>query len=182
MRVNRILSPSTIGKRTVRESMRGRGTAPVSVEIERMKYVSNRRAKSPLLGALARIRESGSAMVCGIGVFDIRTGLIHQKAAGERSAADRAPYANGSDWIQNRAFKENCTCRGELLVELIVPKLGALRTLFGCPKIGVFVKLNASARNSIVALSPIGKCRNSERSRFLVQSVRSEFRPRLPKV
>src|ERR1700746_3129079 len=52
----------------------------------------------------------------------------------------------------------------------------------GTAHTGVFVALNISNRNSIRKRSVNGNSRKMERSRFLPQSERSEFRPRFPKV
>jgi hypothetical protein len=83
---------------------------------------------------------------------------------------------------QNRTFKLICNWRGTPRVVVITPKLGALTVEFGCPKTGVFVRLNASIRNSIVNRSATGNRRNNEKSRSLVACVRRAFRPRLPNV
>ena len=57
------------------------------------------------------------------------------------------------------------------------PKLGDSRLETGIAHTGVLVALNISKRNSRRKRSVIGNWRNSERSRFLFQSERSEFRP-----
>src|SRR5688500_1815040 len=65
-----------------------------------------------------------------------------------------------------------------------VPKLPASMLPAGLPKVGVFMKLNASARNCRLNRSRIGKVFISERSTLLCPSlrVRGRFRPTLPNV
>ena len=81
---------------------------------------------------------------------------------------------------QNSNFNANCSSRGVFLVLVTMPKFGLPSVLFGVPKMGVFVRLNDSARNSNPALSVIGNLRKIERSRFFVLSLRKAFLPKLP--
>src|SRR5579871_5431743 len=53
---------------------------------------------------------------------------------------------------------------------------------FGFPQMGVFVRLKASARNSILVDSVIGKLRKIEKSKSFRESPRNTFRPKSPNV
>src|SRR5436190_1172517 len=79
-------------------------------------------------------------------------------------------------------LRANCRIRGSFLVEVTTPKFGLPNVLLGVLKIGEFVKLNDSARNSKPAVSVTGNLRKREKSRFFVASDRREFLPRVPKV
>ena len=63
---------------------------------------------------------------------------------------------------------------------MITPGEPPLTFSFGSPKVAVFVRLNASARNCSFIRSVMTKLRETERSRYLSPGPRSMLRPALP--
>src|SRR5580698_7452451 len=64
---------------------------------------------------------------------------------------------------QNINFKANCSCRGALALAVTVAPDAASIAPPGGLKLGVFVRLNASARNWRRIFSPRENCLNRER-------------------
>src|SRR6476646_1496839 len=76
----------------------------------------------------------------------------------KRSAKNktRQPTRRGLDRVapyQNRIFRPNWTWRGEFSCVVTTPKVGVLTVAPGAANSGVFIRLNASPRNSSLARS-----------------------------
>src|SRR5579859_2591905 len=99
------------------------------------------------------------------------------------SSLNKLPRLGRLPPAQNRTFRLNWSVRDEFAVPKIWPKVaGLLRLVAGVPRIAVFGRLNASARNSTERDSMNGNWRNTEASMFHNAADLSRNRPRLPKV
>jgi hypothetical protein len=83
----------------------------------------------------------------------------------------------------NGPFKTSSTVRAVLTVDVICPNVfGALMSLAGGPKLGVFVRLNASARNSKWRVPPASKRLPTATSMLRYAGARATPMPQFPQV